>query len=59
MTGKLYWRIKKNDKWTWRPVVIEGSAFWDYLDSHGLALWDIETKRFTLPELTMMYTEEE
>ncbi len=22
MSGKLYWRIKKNDgKWTWRPAV--------------------------------------
>lgn len=21
MSGKLYWRIKINGKWTWRPVV--------------------------------------
>jgi len=20
MTGKLYWRIKKNGKWTWKPA---------------------------------------
>ena len=20
MAGKLYWRVKKNGKWTWRPV---------------------------------------
>jgi len=21
MSGKLYWRYKKNGKWTWKPVV--------------------------------------
>lgn len=20
---KLYWRIKKNGKWTWRPLVVD------------------------------------
>ena len=20
MAGKLYWRLKKNGKWTWKPV---------------------------------------
>lgn len=46
MAGKLYWRVKKNERWTWKPVNIEGSEFWDYLVSLGLSLWDIETKRF-------------
>jgi hypothetical protein len=45
MAGKLYWRVKKNERWTWKPVNLEGSEFWDYLDSLGLDLWDIETKR--------------
>ena len=22
MAGKLYWRIKKNGKWTWRPAYV-------------------------------------
>jgi len=22
MSGKLYWRIKKDGKWTWRPVIV-------------------------------------
>ena len=21
MSGKLYWRYKKNGKWTWKPVI--------------------------------------
>ena len=47
MSGKLYWRIKKNDKWTWRPVVVDGEfkEFNKILDSLGLTLWDIETMR--------------
>lgn len=44
MTGKLYWRLKKNDKWTWVPVNLKSFEFWDFLDSLGLSLWDIETK---------------
>lgn len=44
MTGKLYWRIKKNGKWTWAPVNLKSAEFWEFLDSHGLSLWDIETK---------------
>jgi hypothetical protein len=24
MSGKLYWRIKKDGKWTWRPAVDVG-----------------------------------
>jgi len=23
MSGKLYWRIKKDGKWTWRPAVVD------------------------------------
>lgn len=23
MSGKLYWRIKKNGKWTWTPAVYD------------------------------------
>jgi hypothetical protein len=23
MTGKLYWRYKKNGKWTWRPASLQ------------------------------------
>ena len=47
MSGKLYWRYKKNDKWTWRPVVVDGkfTEFHRILDSLGLTLWDIETMR--------------
>ena len=47
MAGKLYWRYKKGDKWTWRPVVIDGEykEFWKILDSLGITLWDIETIR--------------
>ncbi len=26
--AKLYWRIKKNGKWTWRPAVL-------FPDGHG------------------------
>ena len=25
MSGKLYWRYKKNGKWTWKPVVTTSS----------------------------------
>ena len=59
MTGKLYWRLKKNGKWTWRPVVLEGPVFWNFLESKGYTLFDIETKRFTHMELTMAYLEDE
>ena len=24
MAGKLYWRIKKDGKWTWRPAKVGG-----------------------------------
>ena len=24
---KLYWRIKKNGKWTWRPATVIGEQF--------------------------------
>jgi hypothetical protein len=46
MTAKLYWRYKKEGKWTWRPVQIKGSytEFWKKLDELGITLWDIETK---------------
>jgi len=45
MSGKLYWRYKKNDKWTWRPVTVDGDhkEFWKIMDSLGLTLWDVET----------------
>jgi hypothetical protein len=23
MSGKLYWRYKKDGKWTWRPAVVD------------------------------------
>jgi len=29
MSGKLYWRIKKNGKWTWKPakvIHVEGTG---------------------------------
>lgn len=47
MAGKLYWRYKKDEKWTWRPVVVDGEfkEFHKILDSLGLTLWDIETMR--------------
>jgi len=35
MTGKLYWRIKKNGKWTWvrvHPYVLEMLGRYDELD---------------------------
>lgn len=22
MAGKLYWRVKKNGKWTWTPAIV-------------------------------------
>ncbi len=25
MSGKLYWRYKKEGKWTWKPLVTESS----------------------------------
>ena len=25
MSGKLYWRYKKNGKWTWKPLVTQSS----------------------------------
>jgi len=31
MTGKLYWRIKKNGKWTWSPAILaeeDGDLTW-------------------------------
>jgi len=24
MAGKLYWRIKKDGKWTWKPATVTG-----------------------------------
>jgi hypothetical protein len=47
MSGKLYWRYKKDGNWTWRPVVVNGEfkEFHKILDSLGLTLWDIETMR--------------
>ena len=37
MSGKLYWRIKKDGNWTWKPVVIDGEfkeflELWTHLD---------------------------
>ena len=26
MAAKLYWRIKKNGKWTWKPAKTSGSG---------------------------------
>jgi hypothetical protein len=47
MSGKLYWRYKKDETWTWRPVVIDGEfkEFHRVMESLGLTLWDIETMR--------------
>jgi len=39
MSGKLYWRIKKDGKWTWKPCI---------LDAHFYR-W-VETKRMTEEE---------
>jgi hypothetical protein len=27
MSGKLYWRIKKDGKWTWTPAQVIEAAF--------------------------------
>ena len=27
MMAKLYWRVKRNGKWTWRPVKCTGHDF--------------------------------
>ena len=43
--AKLYWRVKKNDKWTWQPVRVDGeyTEFWKIMDTLGLTLFDIQT----------------
>lgn len=48
MSGKLYWRIKKNGKWTWKPAKkIERflemeSEWWVYTDEGIAALEEEE-----------------
>ncbi len=27
MSGKLYWRIKKDGKWTWKPATMHTNVF--------------------------------
>jgi hypothetical protein len=41
--AKLYWRVKKNDKWTWRPV---SPKLMQILNNLGLSLWDIEVEEW-------------
>jgi len=36
MSGKLYWRIKKNGKWTWTP--------WTWTDDEFDRLWELESQ---------------
>jgi len=45
--AKLYWRIKKNSKWTWKPVrgLDQGyTEFLKELELHNLSLWEIVTE---------------
>ena len=28
MMAKLYWRVKRNGKWTWRPARAEWDEIW-------------------------------
>ena len=39
---KLYWRVKNNEKWTWRPVIVSGEfhEFHKVMDAFGLTHWD-------------------
>ena len=41
--AKLYWRVKRNNKWTWRPVVTEvddgmDDVIWQLTDYYRLIL---------------------
>ena len=46
MMAKLYWRVKLNEKWTWRPVRVDEkyTEFWKIMDTLGLTLFDIQTE---------------
>lgn len=41
MAGKLYWRVKKDGKWTWRPAKV--SKEWS--DDYKTYVFNLEEER--------------
>ena len=39
---KLYWRIKKNGKWTWRAAIVRDSSVFKHIGVEGDATDETE-----------------
>jgi len=39
---KLYWRVKRNGKWTWRPVIVKGSQIGGTFVVSGIPVSKVE-----------------